>query len=159
MAWEIERKFLVDIRRWRPQSAGVSIRQGYISNEAGGCVRVRIVDDAAFLTVKGPRDGIRRLEFEYPIPVADAEEMLDGLCGGCFVEKTRHREVHDHGIWDLDVFRGPNAGLVVAEIELAGTRSPFVRPAWAIQDVSGDRRYTNSHLAQAPFSLWEPETA
>jgi adenylate cyclase len=159
MAWEIERKYLVDLRLWRPASPGAAYRQGYISDAVSGCVRVRIAGDAAMLTIKGPTTGIRRREFEYAIPVADAQVMLDELCVGQIVEKTRHREVHHGCVWEIDVFHGDNAGLVVAEIELPETGTTFTLPAWAIREVSDDFRYSNSSLATHPFKLWQPALA
>jgi len=155
MAWEIERKYLVDAHRWRPSSTGVAYRQGYVSEENGGCVRVRIAGDRALLTIKGPTAGIRRLEFEYAIPVADAAMMLDTLCGTRIVEKTRYREVHDGGAWEIDIFHGDNAGLIMAEIELPEIGSEFTVPAWALKEVSDDFRYANSSLATCPFKLWQ----
>lgn len=159
MAWEIERKFLVDVQKWRPQSPGVRILQGYLACGADGCVRVRIAGAAARLTVKGPHDGLRRLEFEYPVPIADAESMLERLCKSGIVEKTRYREVHQGRPWDVDVFHGGNAGLVTAEVELPRVDAPVVRPPWVSREVSDDCRYSNSHLARRPFSLWRLEPA
>ena len=159
MAWEIERKFLVDVRLWRPTSPGAAYRQGYISDEVSGCVRVRIAGDAALLTIKGPTTGISRLEFEYAIPGSDARMMLDELCAGRIVEKTRHREIHDGGVWEIDVFHGDNAGLVMAEIELPDAAATFSLPAWATSEVSDDFRYSNSNLATRPFRLWQPALA
>ena len=159
MAWEIERKYLVDLRRWRPSSPGVAFRQGYIADGRGGSVRVRIAGDQGLLTVKGPTHGTRRLEFEYAIPIADAQVMLDQLCAGKIVEKTRHRELHEGRIWEIDVFHGDNAGLVVAEIELPEIESTFTLPAWASKEVSADLRYGNGRLAAHPYRSWQAATA
>jgi CYTH domain-containing protein len=154
MAWEIERKFLVDTRQWRPRSPGVAYQQGYVSDENGGCVRVRIAGDEALLTIKGPTSGTRRLEFEYTIPIDDARMMLNQLCGGRIVEKTRYREVHDGGAWEIDIFHGDNTGLVMAEIELPEIGVEFTLPAWASREVSDEFRYANSNLATCPYKLW-----
>lgn len=156
MAVEIERKFLVRPGLWRPRDAGDYIRQGYVqASSERASVRVRVRGRRAFLTVKGPTNGFSRLEYEYEIPVPDAMEMLDRLCGAV-LEKTRHVEVHGSHTWEVDVFHGPNAGLIVAEVEVRSEREAVDLPAWVGDEVSTDRRYRNSQLAQVPFSTWAP---
>ncbi|MES2183801.1 MAG: CYTH domain-containing protein [Pseudomonadota bacterium] len=152
MALEIERKFLVIGTAWR-QGAGTRFRQGYLNRDKQRTVRVRLAGDQAFLTVKGPTQGATRSEFEYAIPLADAEAML-ALCDGPLVEKIRRVVVFEGMAWEVDEFLGDNAGLVVAEIELASEDQPFARPAWLGREVTDDARYFNSNLATFPFSRW-----
>ena len=154
MAVEIERKYLVDVSIWRPAGAGVAMRQGYLSSTPERVVRVRLDGERAQLTIKGVTRGISRLELEYDIPVADAHRMLDELCERPLIEKTRHREVHGGKRWDIDVFAGDNAGLVLAEIELASEDERVELPAWATTEVSHDARYYNVNLAKQPFTSW-----
>ncbi|MCC6994633.1 MAG: CYTH domain-containing protein [Deltaproteobacteria bacterium] len=154
MAQEIERKYLVDVARWRPAGQGARLVQGYLSSRKECVVRVRIEDAVARLTVKGEATGISRAEFEYPIPVADAEVMLATLCQRPLIEKQRHREVHNGKVWEIDVFAGENRGLVLAEVELASEHEVVDVPPWATQEVSHDARYYNSSLIARPFSSW-----
>ncbi len=153
MGNEIERKYLVDTARWTPQGAGTPFTQGYLSSAKERTVRVRREGDRAVLTVKGPNRGVVRAEFEYPIPVADAEAMF-ALCEQPLIEKVRHVEEHAGRTWEIDVFAGDNAGLVVAEVELADEREQVVAPAWAIRDVSDDARYYNANLIANPYKTW-----
>ena len=119
-------------------------------------MRVRVAGTQAYLTIKGPTVGITRSEFEYPIPLTEAEAMLDTLCNGPLIEKTRHREEFAGRTWEVDVFHGDNDGLVVAEIELASETEEFVRPPWASREVSDDPRYFNNNLASNPYKNWRP---
>ena len=156
MAREIERKFLVRRELWRPDPArGVRYRQGYLSSDPNRVVRVRTADSHAFLTIKGLTQDNQRPEFEYAIPVADADAMLDGLCLRPLIEKTRYRESVGGDTWEIDVFEGENAGLIVAEIELPNPDARFERPAWLGDEVSADPRYFNSNLIRQPFSRWQ----
>ena len=152
MAIEIDRKFLVTGDAWRA-APGVRYSQGYLNRDKARTVRVRIAGDRGFLTVKGVSVGATRAEFEYPVPLADAEAMLR-LCDGPVVQKTRHVVVHGGMVWEVDAFIGDNAGLVVAEIELASEDQAFALPDWVGAEVTGDARYFNSSLAVAPFSTW-----
>ena len=153
MGIEIERKYLVQDDSWKDGGGeGQLCRQGYLCSGEGKTVRVRIIGNAAFLTIKGPANGFSRSEFEYGIPVADAESMLS-LCGN-LVEKTRYFITHAGMLWELDVFSGANDGLVMAEIELDSETQPFDRPGWAGEEVTGDPRYYNAYLARHPFSAW-----
>ncbi|MFE8644540.1 CYTH domain-containing protein [Sphingomonas sp. NCPPB 2930] len=154
MAIEIERKFLVTGDAWRA-APGTRYSQGYLNRDKARTVRVRIAGDQGFLTIKGVSVGATRAEFEYPVPLADAQEMLS-LCDGPVVQKTRHRVVHDGLAWEVDAFLGDNAGLVVAEIELASENQAFALPDWVGREVTGDPRYFNSSLAVHPFSAWGP---
>jgi len=119
MAKETERKFLVNTALWQAMAAGTLYRQGYLSSVKERVVRVRIAGDRGFLTIKGLTTGVSRLEFEYPIPLADATAMLDVLCEGPLIEKTWHREVFGGRTWEIDVFHGDDDGLIVAEVEIA----------------------------------------
>lgn len=152
MATEIERKFLVCNDHWRTQH-GVRYSQGYLNRDRERTVRVRIAGDRGFLTIKGRSVGASRAEFEYEIPLADAQEML-ALCDGPLVEKVRHLVPHAGMTWEVDEFLGDNAGLVVAELELNSEDQPFERPDWLGEEVTSDPRYFNSTLATQPFSRW-----
>ena len=155
MGVEVERKFLVADESWR---AGVTsstrIVQGYLAQTDVATVRVRVKGGTGFLTVKGVSVGVSRSEFEYEVPVADALAMLDELAQGPVIDKVRHLvPVGDH-VWEVDVFAGPNAPLVMAEVELAHADERFVRPDWAGTEVSDDQRYFNVNLAREPYSTW-----
>ncbi len=151
MGIEIERKYLVT--GTPPAGEPSTIVQGYLSLDPERTVRVRIRADRAYITVKGISVGAARAEFEYPIPVDDARAML-ALAVGSIVEKVRHRIPVGEHIWEVDVFAGANAGLVVAEIELASEDAPFERPGWIGAEVTSDHRYMNARLARTPFSSW-----
>lgn len=160
MATEIERKFLVVGDGWRQSVIrSVRYRQGYLASGESSSVRVRTSDDQAWLNIKGATVGVRRHEFEYPIPTADAEEMLEELCEGALIEKTRHYVEHAGQTWEIDVFEGDNEGLVVAEIELESESQPFSRPGWLGGEVSNDTRYYNVCLASHPFKRWGRESS
>ena len=154
MATEIERKFRVVDDAWRALAEGVVYRQGYLSTEKTRTVRVRVVGKSGFLTVKGANVGATRAEFEYPIPVADANAMLDDLCETPIIEKSRYRIAQGDLTWEVDEFTGENAGLVVAEIELANEAQAFDKPAWIGEEVTGDPRFFNANLVANPFSRW-----
>ncbi len=155
MGVEIERKFLVKNDSWRLRAdAGERYRQGYLSHDPQRCVRVRIVGDQADLNIKCAISPIRRLEYEYPIPLNDAQEMLDTLCPDDCVDKTRYHVKHGDHVWEVDVFEGPNAGLVIAEIELDDEKESFEKPDWLGEEVSDDPRYYNMNLAKQPWTTW-----
>ncbi len=154
MGTEIERKFLVRDDGWRADAATSAIlQQGYLSVGEPVTVRVRREANQAWLNIKGPSQGLARAEFEYTIPIADAEALL-GLCHGNLVEKRRHRIPRDGKVWEVDEFLGANAGLIVAEVELLRADEPFTRPAWLGREVSLDRRFQNASLSQKPFASW-----
>ena len=159
MAKEIERKFLVNMALWRPMDAGTLYRQGYLSSVNERVVRVRIAGDRGFLTIKGPTTGVSRLEFEYPIPLADATVMLDQLCERPLIEKTRYREGFAGWTWEIDVFHGDNDGLVVAEVEIANPQDRVELPRWAGTEVSNDPRYFNNNLTANPYRNWRNDHA
>ena len=154
MGVEIERKFLVRDARWKTLGQGMLIRQGYLSSHSDRIVRVRILDKEAVLTIKGRSKGATRGEWEYPIPLADAEVFLDTLCEKPLIEKYRYRIPHDGMTWEVDEFLGENAGLVVAEIELDAEDQAFSIPDWIGDDVTHDARYVNANLLRHPFSKW-----
>lgn len=155
MAIEIERKFLVESDAWRTSVAGSErIVQGYLANNHNATVRVRIKGDRAWLTIKGPARGLARAEFEYPIPVADAETMLRELAVFSPLEKIRHQVRHDRDLWEIDEFLGENSGLVMAELELAREDQPFAIPEWLGDEVTDDPRYLNVNLARHPYRRW-----
>jgi len=154
MSVEIERKFLVCGSDWKKLGQAVAIRQGYLSSDRDRIVRVRIEDAAATLTIKGRTTGITRGEWEYPIPVEDADELLNGLCERPLIEKTRTRIVHDGMVWEVDEFFGDNQGLVVAEIELTSEEQTFNKPDWVGAEVTDDARYFNANLLRHPYTVW-----
>jgi adenylate cyclase len=154
MAIEIERKFLVDQTKLPPLQNGIIMRQGYIQTAGLHTVRVRIQDSQAFLTLKSSSTGQSRLEFEYPIPIDDAQEMLENLCQKPFVDKTRYLIPYEGHTWELDIFEGENKGLVVAEIELSHEEENFDLPEWVTQEVTTEKRYANSNLIAYPYSKW-----
>lgn len=151
---EIERKFLVTGDGWRQAARAIHIRQGYIAAQKGLTVRVRQKNDTAFLTIKATRDKDSRYEFEYRIPAGDAELMLAELCALPPIEKTRYEVDVDGNTWEIDVFEGQNAGLIIAEIELAAADQSFAKPDWLGPDVTGDARFYNAYLYQHPFQTW-----
>ncbi len=153
MAVEIERKFLVDKTKWQPTVKGKKIAQGYLQYDPNKVVRVRIKGEQGFLTVKGKNNGISRLEFEYEIPLSDAEEMLV-LCGEGVVAKIRYEIPFEGYIWEVDEFFGENEGLLMAEVEMDTINEKPQLPDWVLEEVSDDKRYFNSHLAQNPFKNW-----
>lgn len=153
MGQEIERKFLVTRDTWRT-GTGKKIRQGYLNNEIDGIVRVRTKGDRAYLTIKGITTGITRLEFEYEIPVEEADQILDELCIKPLIEKIRY-EVQVGGFkWEVDEFFGQNSDLIVAEIELENEDQEFTKPDWLGREVSDDFRYHNANLVKNPYSMW-----
>ncbi|ABB58627.1 CYTH domain-containing protein [Synechococcus elongatus] len=155
MATEIERKFLVQGDGWRQGSLGVPYRQGYLLADGNRTIRVRVAGDRGYLTIKGPMLGISRSEYEYPIALADAEEMLASLCQGFLVEKQRYRVEHAGHLWEVDEFQGQNQGLIVAEIELSDPEEVFALPDWVGAEVSHDRRYGNAYLSFTPYCTWD----
>jgi len=154
MAEEIEKKFLLADNGWQGLAEGKAYCQGYLNSEKGRTVRVRIIGEQGFLTIKGPNDNGARLEFEYQIPVSDAQEMLSRLCLKPLIEKTRYCIPFAGFIWEVDVFKGENEGLLLAEIELAYVDQEFLKPPWIGREVTGDSRYYNANLVRNPFCRW-----
>jgi adenylate cyclase len=154
MPQEIERKFLVRGNGWRDHGAGVPYRQGYLSTVAERTVRVRLIRDKGWLTIKGITVGATRAEYEYEIPADEAGEMLDVLCERPLIEKTRYRIEHQGLIWDVDEFDGDNAGLIIAEVELEEEDQAMVLPDWVGEEVTDDPRYYNANLIANPYTTW-----
>lgn len=155
MGLEIERKFLLSNDDWRALiESSHYMNQGYLSRTDDSAIRVRITGDQAHINVKKTTDGIQRLEYEYPIPLSDAQEMLDRVALQPVIEKTRHMLTIDGHLWEIDEFHGVNDGLIVAEIELQSTDEAFTRPNWLGKEVSEDKRYYNSTLIVHPYTTW-----
>ncbi len=154
MAKEIERKFLVNHNILAELGEGEAICQGYIPTQGKTAIRVRIKADRAFLTLKGENQGAVRSEFEYPIPIGDARAILAELCPGPKIEKTRFTLQYDRHLWEIDVFAGDNAGLVVAEVELSEENEVVKLPGWVHKEVTDDPRYYNTSLLTNPYCQW-----
>jgi adenylate cyclase len=155
MAIEIERKFRLASDAWRGEvSQRTLLRQGYLANTSRASVRVRLAGESAWLSVKAMTRALARAEYEVAIPVPDASDMLDRLCEGPLIEKWRHIVIHQGSAWEIDEFLGENAGLVIAELELATEDAVFARPAWLGVEVTQDERYYNFRLAQRPYRHW-----
>jgi CYTH domain-containing protein len=154
MGKEIERKYLVKGDAWRSMGQGTRYRQGYLSTVKERTVRVRTVADKAYLTIKGVTEGIARAEFEYEIPVADANTLLDGLCKRPLIEKDRYKIPFAGLTWEVDEFFGENAGLILAEVELESEDQAFDIPEWIGAEVSDDPRYYNANLIAHPYRTW-----
>ena len=153
MGVEIERKFLVKSDQWRDLASGELYRQGYIPT-LESTVRIRVVNDQGFITIKGITQGISRAEFEYEIPLEDATQMLDPLCKPPLIEKYRHKIELNGLVWEVDEFLGENRGLTIAEVELKSADQAIDLPEWIGEDVSHDPRYYNSNLTKHPFTTW-----
>lgn len=154
MGVEIERKFLIDETKLPTLQNGYTIKQGYIQTIDHTTVRIRVRGQEAFLTIKGKSQGASRLEFEYPIPLNDAEEMLTNLCHASRVEKTRYLIEYEGLTWEVDIFEGSNKGLMIAEIELKREDEAFPLPEWVTKEVTEDVRYFNANLVERPYTSW-----
>jgi len=154
MAMEIEKKFLVKDDKYRSLAASTLFRQGYLSVDAERTVRVRSYNGKGFLTVKGKTKFCSREEYEYDIPIQDAESMLDNLCVRPIIEKVRYFLTYDDRKWVVDEFLGVNKGLVIAEIELESEHQIFKKPEWIGNEVTSDLRYYNSNLVENPYQSW-----
>ncbi len=153
MKLEIERKFLVR-NDWPRPNSGQHCVQGYISADKHRIVRVRIKGDQAWLTIKALKTKLTRIEYEYEIPVEDAQILLDKLCIKPLIEKVRFTICPFDHEWEIDEFLGENSGLVVAEIELEEEDQPFKLPDWIGKEVTHDPKYYNANLAANPFKNW-----
>jgi adenylate cyclase len=155
MGIEIERKFLVDHAKWdqlnKPE--GTHYRQGYLLSNAEQTVRVRISDKQGFLNLKSKQSQVSRNEYEYEIPLEDGIEILNAFTKNG-TEKIRYRIPFAGKTWEVDVFLGDNAGLIVAEIELNSETEKFEKPDWISKEVTDDSRYTNASLSIHPFKEW-----
>jgi adenylate cyclase len=159
MGIEIERKFLVSDQTIVDGLDGVAITQGYLVEDPARAIRVRRAGERAFLTIKGAPVGISRPEYEYEIPLRDGEAILATMSDGRRIEKTRYRLPDGEITWEIDVFGGANAGLVVAEVELADESQVVPAPAWLGPEVTSDPRYLNLNLARHPYGDWPAEDA
>jgi adenylate cyclase len=156
VALEIERKYLVLDDSWRAQAEdSITMRQAYMQGSELSSVRVRLSGDKAHLNIKSATLGVSRLEFDYEIPIDDANEMLDKICEQPVIEKTRYHVPYKGHLWEVDVFNGENEGLVVAEIELKAEDEQFEMPSWVGKEVSDDPRYYNVCLVKNPYRLWK----
>ena len=155
MSFEIERKFLVLGDDWsKLTQRHVTIRQAYLASNSTNSIRVRIEDDkTATLTVKSKPSSLRRLELEYPVPLLEAEAMVQ-LRQGAVIEKIRHVVPWDDLAWEIDVFLGSNAGLIIAELELGNEHQQFRMPAWIGREITGQLQYYNSALVTRPYCDW-----
>ncbi len=154
MGKEIERKFLVRGDGWRSLAKGTAYRQGYLNSAKERTVRIRKIDDRAFLTIKGLTVGATRAEYEYEIPVADCDAMLDALAEKPIIEKKRYKIPLEGLTWEIDEFFGDNTGLIVAEVELESEGQTFRKPEWVGEEVTADPRYFNSNLIKHPYRKW-----
>ena len=155
MATEIERKFLVLNEDWRGiVESNMQIVQAYLATNEFSSTRIRIQNDKANINIKSATLGISRTEFEYAIPVDDAQLMIDELCVKPAIEKTRYIVIHMQHTWEIDVFSGDNEGLIVAEIELSSPDEAFEKPSWLGEEVSHDKRYYNVCLIENPYKTW-----
>lgn len=147
MGVEIERKFLVDEEKWnviRPDK-GKHILQGYLSKKIESTVRVRVKGDIGLLTIKGKTTGAKRAEFEYEIPLQEAQEMLDTMCDN-YIKKVRYEVEIDGRVWEVDEFSSPKEGLILAEIELSSESEKINLPEWITQEVTEDPSYYNANM-------------
>lgn len=152
---EIERRFLLQNDTWRTlASPPILLKQGYLSVEKERTIRVRIVGEQAWLTIKGYISDVSRSEFEYPIPLADAENIMTNLCP-FKMEKYRYTINYHEFIFEIDEFFGENAPLVVAELELPSEDAPYPKPDWLGEEITSDGRFTNAYLSKHPFATWK----
>lgn len=156
MPIEIERKFLLNNDNWRKGASGTDYRQGYLSVDPQRSVRIRLNGEQAWLSIKGAAEGIARPEFEYPIPFADAEAIID-LCLPSVIEKTRYVIKLGRHSWEIDEFHGANEGLLLAEIELEHADEAFEKPDWLGEEVTHDPRYYNAALSANPYGRWKTD--
>jgi adenylate cyclase len=152
---EIERKFLVKNNTYRSHGKPIHIHQGFLSTDKERVVRIRIQDDKAFITIKGKTEKATRSEFEYVIPLEDAQFMLENLCEKPTIEKYRYIIPYAGFTWEVDEFHGENAGLVIAEIELQHENQEFQKPEWLGEEVTTDQRYYNANLVKHPYISWK----
>lgn len=155
MGTEIEKKYLIVNEEWRNNAdEGIYMVQGYMGSNEKSSIRVRINGDTANLNIKSKTIGIQRNEYDYPLPVNEAKEILENLCDKPYIEKTRYHVIHQEHEWEIDVFSGDNDGLIVAEIELESVDEEFALPNWAGEEVSDDPRYYNVCLVTHPYKEW-----
>jgi CYTH domain-containing protein len=154
MAREIERRFLVKNMSFKEKSTGILYRQGYLSTDPKAAIRVRTIGSKAFLTIKSTHNGISRLEYEYEIPLKDADEILLDLCKKPIIKKYRYTLCYEGFTWEIDEFMDDNEGLIIAEIELQNEEEQFPKPDFIGKEVTYDFRYLNSNLVNHPYKMW-----
>ncbi len=154
MPLEIEHKFLVNSTAYRTLAEPVRYRQGYLAVLPEKVIRVRTVGDKGFITIKFRVTSLTRIEYEYEIPLVDAEKMLNIMCIGLLIEKVRYQISFKGFTWEVDEFKGENEGLIVAEIEVKKEEEIFIKPGWVGEEVTNDPRYINSNLSKRPYSTW-----
>ena len=156
MAVEIERKFQVNKEKWQQvkKPEGSYLRQGYLLTDPEKTIRVRVKKETGYLTIKGKNEGATRAEYEYPIPLIDAEELLDKFASAV-ISKVRFEIPVAGKIWEVDEFSGDNSGLILAEIELNTEEEKFTLPDWVSEEVTHDKRYYNSQLSMHPYKDWQ----
>lgn len=155
MGLEIERKFLVNHVKWAATEKPKAefYRQGYLLTDPNKTIRVRATDTKGFMTIKGKSEGATRAEFEYEIPKEEAIQLLD-MFAVSDLTKYRYKTVFAEKLWEVDMFLGENEGLIVAEIELSSEDEIFDLPDWAMEEVTGEKKYYNSNLSTLPFKKW-----
>src|ERR1041385_4432457 len=152
MGVEIERKYLVKAELWKkikPQKS-FAVKQAYLSRDPEKTIRIRVAGEKGFITIKGPSKGISRKEYEYEIPVGDAEELISEFTKNV-IEKIRHHVLYKENLWEVDEFKGDNEGLIIAEVELDSENQKPELPEWVDKEISLDKRYANSNLIAKPF--------
>ena len=155
MATEIERKYLLLSDEWKKLAREhICIQQGYFGSAGKASIRVRISGNEANINIKSATLDIVRTEFEIPIPLEDAKEMIEFLCQQPVIKKTRYLVPFGSHLWEIDEFEGDNEGLIVAEIELSSVDEVFEKPAWLGEEVSNDKRYYNVCLVNNPYKNW-----
>lgn len=155
MSMEIEKKFLVKSDEYKSSAVSVLFRQGYLSVDFERTVRVRSYNGKGFLTIKGKTQSCSREEYEFDIPIQDAERMLDNLCLRPIIEKVRYFITYEDCKWVVDEFLGENKHLVTAEIELESEQQTFKKPEWIGNEITSDCRYFNSNLVNNPYKDWK----
>ena len=155
MPIETEHKYLINHELWQQiiPNKSVQIKQAYLLTEPNKTIRIRTAGNAGFITIKGKTIGASRPEFEYEIPIEEANQLIESFCSE-LIEKTRYYVVHENRTWEVDVFEGMNVGLIVAEIELDDEDEEYKKPNWVTRNVTDDRRYANSNLSLKPFTTW-----
>jgi len=155
MAKEIERKYLIDLKKWKEIEKPIAhhYRQGYLTIDPQKTIRVRLTETSGFLTIKGITTGASRLEYEYEIPASEAKELLDNFSIS-ELSKIRYKIEFKNKVWEVDEFLGDNAGLFVAEIELTDENEVFELPEWVTREVTGEEKYYNANLTTNPYKNW-----
>lgn len=154
MPLEIERKFLINLDQIELPNNGLNIKQAYINTTSNTTVRVRVVNDKAYLTLKGENREAVRSEFEYEIPLAEAKDIMGELCARPLIEKVRYKILFGSHIWEIDIFSGDNNGLCIAEVEMQSEDEYLEMPGWIVQEVTGQQRFYNSQLIKTPYKQW-----